>query len=284
MHEKKPPLITNPSDPRFLTLRSLQTPQGRSRTNLYLIEGIRHLARAIEQHAPIESIFIDPSVLSSRFGRKLAYRLHHAGVPSVRLSPQLYRELTLADEPQGIGAVLRQRYVPVADLRPISDSLYLAVESIDSPGNLGTIIHTAEAAGVTGVFLLGYRDDPWHPATVRASMGSLFSQKLIKCLPQEFTAWARSNGVATIASSPDGLLDYRTLRWVPHPSPGFGEGWVKRPAVLLMGSEKRGLSGHLIETSDFTVRIPMRGRCDSINVAVATGVLLFEMCRQPRAG
>ena len=86
--------------------------------------------------------------------------------------------------------------------------------------------------------------------------------------------------MATIASSPGGLLDYRALRGVLHHSHGSREGCVTRPAALLMGSEKRGLSQHLIEASDFTVRIPMRGHCDSINVAVAAGVLLFELCRR----
>jgi MRM3-like substrate binding domain len=116
MHENKPSLVTHPRDPRFLTLRSLQTPQGRSRTGLYLIEGIRHLARAVEQHAPIQSVFFDPSVLSNHFGRKLARRLRSSGVRSAQLSPQRYRELTLAAEPQGIGAVLRQQCIPLADL------------------------------------------------------------------------------------------------------------------------------------------------------------------------
>ena len=268
MHENKPYLVTYPHDPRFLTLRSLQAPQGRSRTGLYLIEGIRHLARAREEHAPIQSVFFDPSVLSNRFGRKLARRLRKSGVPSWRLAAQLYRELTLAAEPQGIGAVLRQECISVADLRERtrdarSAGLWLAVESIDSSGNLGTIIRTAEAAGVTGIFLLGPNDDPWDPAAVRASMGSLFSQKLVKCSAREFTEWARSSGVAIVGSSPSGLLDYRALR-------------CRRPAVLLIGSEKRGLSGHHIEACDFMVRIPMRGRCDSINVAVAAGILLFR--------
>jgi len=238
----------------------------------------------------------------------------------VRLSPQLYRELTQAAEPQGIGAVLKQHLISIADLdslvrdsypgmasaMPIrraknaalaAGTIYLAVESIDSPGNLGTMIRTAEAAGVAGIFLLGQDDDPFAPATVRATMGSLFAQKLVKCSPPEFIAWARSKGVATIASSPGGLLDYRALRGarrVPHPS-RFSEGGdfdvsstaplsIPRPAALLMGSEKRGLSGQLLEASDFTVRIPMRGRCDSINVAVAAGILIFELFSQQRTG
>jgi len=98
-------------------------------------------------------------------------------------------------------------------------------------------------------------------------MGSLFSQTLVRCSPREFIAWAKSNGVAIVASSPAGLMDYKALRY-------------RFPAVLVIGSEKRGLSDQLLETADFVVRIPMRGGCDSINAAVATGVLLFEVASQ----
>src|SRR5690348_9935544 len=98
MHENKYPLVTHARDPRFLALRSLQTPQGRSRTGLYIIEGIRHLARAVEHNAPIESVFLEPSLLSNPFGQKLARRLRKRGISSIRLSHQLYRDLTLAGE------------------------------------------------------------------------------------------------------------------------------------------------------------------------------------------
>ena len=96
MSEKKYPVVSSRRDPRFLNLRSLQTPQGRSRTKLFIIEGIRHLARAVEHCAPIESVFLDPSVLSNPFGQKLARRLRQHGVPGIRLSRELYRNLTLA--------------------------------------------------------------------------------------------------------------------------------------------------------------------------------------------
>jgi TrmH family RNA methyltransferase len=269
MHENKYPLLSHARDPRLLTLRSLQTPQGRSRTGLYIIEGIRHLARAVEQNAPIESVFLDAAVLSNPFGQKLARRLRKRGVVGVRLSNQLYRELTLASEPQGIGAVVRQQWIPLANVRVGRDSFWLAVESIESPGNLGTIIRTAEAAGVSGILMLDSESDPYDPAAVRASMGSLFSQKLTRCAPREFADWAKSCGVMVVGSSPTGLLDYKALR-------------CRWPAALLIGSEKRGLSGHLAETADFVVRIPMRGGCDSINVSIAAGVLLFEFCSQRR--
>jgi len=271
MHESKYPLITHPRDPRYRSLRSLQTPQGRSRTGFYIIEGIRHLARAVEEQAPLQSVFLDPSILSNPFGQKLARQLRKRGVSGVRLSHQLYRDLTLAAEPQGIGAVLRQEWTELAHLQVAPQSLWLAVESIESPGNLGTIIRTAEAAGVLGIFILSSDCDPYDPGAVRASMGSLFSQRLISCLSSEFTDWARSNEVKIVGSSPTGLLDYKALR-------------CRWPAALVIGSEKRGLSEHLIEAADLMVRIPMRGRCDSINAAVAAGVLLFEMRGQRQGG
>jgi RNA methyltransferase, TrmH family len=237
---------------------------------LYLIEGIRHLAQAFEHHAAIRSVFYDPSILSNRFGQKLLRKLRRSGIPGTRLSSHLYSQLTLAAEPQGIGAIVRQQWMRPSDARPAGASFWLGVESIESPGNLGTIIRTAEAVGVAGIFLIGSNVDPWDPAAVRASMGSLFSQKLVRCSPGEFVNWAKPSGVAVIGSLPSGLLDYRALR-------------CRWPAALLVGSEKLGLSEHLIEASDFMVRIPMVGRCDSINVSVATGVLLFEMFSQRRA-
>lgn len=269
MHGSQQPqsLIHDPKDPRFRHLVSLQTSHGRSRTGFFLIEGIRHVARAVEERAPLQSIFVAPNALSNPFGQKLARRLRQSGTPCLRLAPDLYRDLTLAAEPQGLGAVVRQQWTPLGAVRPHPGCLWLGVESIDSPGNLGTIIRTAEATGVTGIIVLGNGADPHEPAAVRASMGSLFSQKLVRCPAGEFTRWARASGVAVVGSSPKGLLDYRSFhcRW---------------PAVLLIGSEKHGLSDQLASACDFTIRLPMLGRGESINAAVAAGVLLYELLNQ----
>jgi TrmH family RNA methyltransferase len=270
MHEKNP-LVHNPRDPRILSLLALQTHRGRSQSGSYLVEGIRHLARAVEHHSPIQQLVTEPSVFSNPFGQKLVRRLKQSGVSALRLAPELYRELTLANEPQGVCAVLRKQTTAVGDLKPARDSLWLAVESVDLPGNLGTILRTAEASGVAGIFLLydnsGQCSDPWDPACVRASMGSIFGVKLVPATIVEFVAWARRYRVAIVASSPDGLMDFKALR-------------CRWPAVLLVGSERLGLSPQLMELSDLTVRIPMHGRCDSVNAAVAAGVLLFEMSSQ----
>ena len=271
MHENKYPRLTHPRDPRFLILRSLQTSPGRSRTGLYITEGVRHLARAVEHGAPIQSIFLEPSVLCNPFGQKLTRRLRSRGIPGIQLSRQLYRELTLVAEPQGVGAIIRQTWSSLLDLKSRLNSLWLAIESIESPGNLGTMVRRAEAAGTSGIFILNSTCDPYDPATIRATMGSLFSQKLVRCLTREFTDWARKNGVAMVASSPSGLIDFKALEY-------------RFPTVLLIGSEKLGLSDGLLEVADYCVRISMRGGCDSINAAVAAGVLLFEMASRRKGG
>ena len=129
------------------------------------------------------------------------------------------------------------------------------------------MIRTAEAAGVSELFILSGDCDPYDPATVQASMGSLFSLRLVRCSVCEFRDWAHSNGIALVASSPAGLMDYKALHY-------------RFPATLVIGSEKRGLSDQMLELADFVVRIPMRGSCDSLNAAVATGVLLFEIAGQ----
>ena len=264
MHENKSPLISYPGDAQFQFLRRLQSATGRNQTGQFLIEGIRHVARAFEDNAPFVSLLVESSTLSNPFGQKLARRIRQAGVPQFRITPRLYRDLTLAAEPQGIAAVVRRQSKHLDKIRFVSRAIWLAIESIDQPGNLGTIIRTAEASGVAGIFLLGNGADPWDPACVRATMGALFSQQLIHCSNREFIQWARVSRIKIVASSPSGLLSYKALE-------------TRSSIVVLIGSEKSGLSDELLDAADFTVRIPMRGKSDSINAAVATGVLLFEL-------
>ena len=236
-------------------------------TGRYLIEGVRHVARAYEERAPIESLFIESSALQNSFGQKLSRRLRQANVPVVRLAPTLYGQLTLANEPQGIGAVLRQQWFNLSQINLGQSPFWLAVESVDLPGNLGTILRSADAAGVSGVIFVGDGTDPHDPACVRATMGALFSLKMVRCTLREFRQWARVKNIAVVGSSPHGVMNYRrfSCRW---------------PAVLVVGSEREGMSDELLEACSFVLRIPMRGKSDSINAAVAAGVLLFELAGQ----
>lgn len=267
MHDNKSPLISHFSDPRYRGLRSLQTSAGRKESGRYLIEGIRHVARAFEERAEIELLFVEPSLLENPFGQKLARRIRQAGVPSVRLGPKLYEGLTLASDPQGIGAVVRQKWHTLAQIDLEREPFWLAVEAVDLPGNLGTILRTAEAAGADGVVFPAFGADPYDARCVRATMGAMFSLKLVQCALTELVEWARASGVALVGSSPRGLMSFQGLRY-------------RWPAVLVIGSEREGMSEQLMDACDFVVRIPIYGKSDSINAAVAAGVLLFEMAKQ----
>jgi RNA methyltransferase, TrmH family len=269
MHDaSSPSLITDLDHPLIQRFRSLQTAAGRAASGCYVIEGIRHVFRATQASARIEQLFIAPKALKNPAGQKLARRLRRAGTPCATVAPDLYRRLSLAATPQGIAAILRQEWTPLTALRPDEGNGWLAVEGVESPGNLGTMIRTSEAAGAAGLILIGRTADPHDPAAVRATMGSLFSQKLVRTMPREFVAWSGRGRLMLVGASPQATHDYRAVRY-------------EKPLVILVGSEKRGLSDELSQACDALVRIPIRRRgVDSLNVAVAAGILLYAALDQ----
>jgi RNA methyltransferase, TrmH family len=269
MHDtSSPSLITDPDHPLIRRFRSLQTEAGRAASGCYAIEGIRHVFRATQAQIPIEQLYIAPKALKSPAGQKLARSLRRAGTPSATVAPDLYRRLSLAATPQGIAAILRQEWTPLAAVCPGEGNGWLAVEGVESPGNLGTMIRTSEAAGAAGLILIGRTADPHDPVAVRATMGSLFSQKLVRTTAPEFAAWSARRGLMLVGASLQAAHDYRAVRY-------------EKPLVILVGSEKHGLSDELSRACNELVRIPiLRHGVDSLNVAVAAGILLYAALDQ----
>jgi TrmH family RNA methyltransferase len=142
---------------------------------------------------------------------------------------------------------------------------------VQYPGNLGTILRTCDAVGGAGLILVGPATDPYDPAAVRASMGAVFSQRLVRASREELAAWKRRHTCLVVGTSPAAAAHYRTVSYRP-------------PVVLCMGSEGHGLSQDLKALCDVMVRIPMVGRCDSLNVGVAASIVLYEIEHQHRAG
>ncbi len=145
----------------------------------------------------------------------------------------------------------------------------MALDQVHSPGNLGTILRTGDAVGASGLILLGDSVDPYDPACVRATMGAIFAQRLVRATAQEFAAWKRRSGVRLVGTSPHAAHDYRGVSYPAR-------------TVLFMGGERKGLSEERQRLCDDLVRIPMVGRGDSLNLAIATGVLLYEVFNQQR--
>ena len=262
-------LIYSRHDPAIRRLRNLQSREGRDCTGLFLIEGIRPLAQAVRQGERVEMLVVAPDLLTNALGRKLVKQLRIAGTPCFRLTPEVYHSFSQAEEPQGVAAVMKQRWEKLEQVRPSRGLCWLAVEAVQSAGNLGTILRTNEAVGGSGVILIGDTVDPFDPTTVRASMGAIFNQKFVRTTAGSFGEWKRRRQCLLVGTSPSAALDYKEVTY---------------PAslVLLMGGEKKGVSPEVQGLCDTMVKIPMVGKGDSLNLAIAAGILLYEVFDQRR--
>jgi TrmH family RNA methyltransferase len=263
-------VISSRNNPQIKRIRKLQLRDERERTGLFYIEGLRFVAEAVRHHAKIETLVFCPHLLTHPFARKLAQEQGRAGTPMLEVTPEVMHSIALVDDPQGLGAVVRQKWLPLERVKLGGKLCWLALESVQSPGNLGSILRTSEAAGGAGVILLGDSIDPYDPATVRATMGAMFAQRFVRTSIDEFARWKGQRQWTLVGTSPHAEMDYHS---VIYPS----------PAVLLMGSERKGLSDELQALCDVMVRIPIVGRSDSLNIAVAAGVVLYELFNQRRS-
>jgi TrmH family RNA methyltransferase len=267
-------LITSRNNPKIKQARALRQRKARDETGLYLIEGIRPVGEALEAGAPVESILYAPQLLESSFARQLVESQAALGIPCIPTSPQVFESLADKENPQGILAVARQRFFSLHELNPANFPWGVALVSPQDPGNVGTILRTIDAAGASGLLLLDAGVDPYHPASVRASMGALFWHPLVNAAFEDFVIWARGHGYHIFGISAKGDKDYRQLGAYPD------------PLILLMGSERAGLTQEQAAACEQLVRLPMHGRATSLNLAVAAGVLLYaiEASRQERRG
>ena len=241
----------------------------RDRTRLFLLEGWRLVGQALEEGVEIVRFVVAPEMLRRDLATVAQRLIGRSGAPAVEVSPEVMLSLSPQHGHQGVVAAARQRWRRLEDIAPGSDDCYVAVKEIRGPWTIGTILRTCEAVGGQGVILVGESTDPYHPVAVRASLGTVFSQCLVKAGLAELGDWARRHGVCVVGTSPAGGADYR-------------EEVYRRPLVLFMGSEREGLSAEDEALCDVMVRIPMVGRCESHHVAVATAVALYEIFDERR--
>ena len=236
----------------------------RDRRRAFFIEGARFLCVACDEGIPVERLVVSRKLLVLPVGQMIARRLRRSGVPCLRVTPEAFSRLSLAPEPSGIAAVLRQRWTSIDRLTPGPRSSWLAVERVRSDGNFGSLLRTSQAAGFDGVFLLGPAVDPFAPGVVRASMGALLTRRLLRCDAAAFRRWKERHHVTCYGATPDGDIDYRT--------PSYDG-----PVVVMLGDERQGLSKCQLSLCDARLRIPMRGPLNSLNLAMAGGLLAFEV-------
>jgi TrmH family RNA methyltransferase len=248
------------------TVRFLRTRECRDRIGLYAVEGARFLISAADAGASIEGLVVCPKLLSSAVGRMIVRRLRRAGVPEHRVVEAEFATVGRLTEGEGRGviAVLRQRWHRLERLEP--RDVWMAVDAVRSPGNLGTLLRTCLASGARGVIVTGSAD-VFDPACVRATMGALDKLRIVRMSTSDLSALVRRSGGRIVAASPRASLDFRA-------------GPYRGATVLHVGSERGGLTREMERACDALVRIPMVGPLDSLNVAVAGSLLLYEVFRQ----
>lgn len=260
-------------------LNALQRLGPRLKTGCFRLEGVGPFIQACGAGLDLQSIFWCQRLLGSSLGKKLILQARRSGVSTFQVSPEDFRSLSCTARASGVAAVARQPWSALCAIDPRAGLCWLAIERIRSAGNLGTILRTAEACGAAGLIVLDARagakgappvfTDPYAPDVVQASRGALFHLELVRTTRAAFLSWARREGVQLLASSPRASADYTQAP-------------IRRPRVLLIGEERRGLSDSLLAEGE-PLRIPILGVGDSLNVAVATGVLLYELLRRDRA-
>ena len=234
-------------------------------TGFFLVEGIRHVGEAVESGAPIEYLVYAPEQLTSEFANSLIHQQEQLGVPCLAVEADVFAGIAAKENPQGLIAVVRQKFTNLDDLNATNASWVVGFVSPQDPGNIGTILRTLDAVGASGLLLLENSADPTHSSAVRASMGALFWMPIVETSFREFATWAVKHEYHIYGTSAHGSQDYQCVTK------------YEKPAVLLMGSEREGLSTEQAAYCEMLIKLPMVGRTTSLNLSVATGVMLYEM-------
>ncbi|WP_375648959.1 TrmH family RNA methyltransferase [Bartonella sp. AA78NXGY] len=259
--------ITSLSNPIIKNLKALSQKKNRNREGLFMAEGLKLVIDALNLGWTIQTLIFSKSEIGNATIENTAARAVANGGFVIKASQKVMESLTRRDNPQTVIGIFKQKWHSFEMIKRQIKDVYIALDRVRDPGNLGTIIRTADAVGAKGVILIGETTDPFSPETVRATMGSIFSVPLYRFDENGFLNWSSHFKGMIVGTHLKGSLDYRTL--------DFKNG----PIILLMGNEKQGLSDLLTNRCDKLTRIPQSGRADSLNLAVATAVMLYEIRR-----
>ncbi len=255
--------LSSRQNPKVKELIRLYKRREREKENSFLIEGYRELSRAIGAKHPITSLFICPELFLGSNEQELIDKID---APHYICNEFVFRALSYRDRPDGLIAIAPQQHHSLESLQS-ANPLYIIAEAIEKPGNLGTILRSADGAGVDGVIVSDRCTDIHNPNVVRSSVGTLFTQPVVEADGETIFNWLKEHKIKTVAATPSAEAVYT-------------ETDLSGPLAILVGTEQYGLSERWMEGADLQVKIPMLGSADSLNVAMATTLLLYEAVRQ----
>jgi RNA methyltransferase, TrmH family len=263
--------ITGFSNPLIKQVRSLREKKHRKREGLFLAEGLRILTEAREAGFLPEMLFRCSDRDSHVLEIALEAEVLHAGGDVIETSADILSKLSGKENAQTVIGVYREHPTPLADLDRSTTPIWLVTQAMRDPGNLGTMLRTGDAVGAGGLILIDDCTDPFSVEAVRASMGAIFTQKIVQCRWEEFLPWLRAREGQLVGTSLNTEFDYQQPRYAA-------------PCFILTGNEAQGLPADYAAECDLLVKMPMLGKADSLNAAMATAVMAYEVLNQFRRG
>lgn len=254
--------VTSLTNPTVKAVRALHLRKERDATGLFVAEGLKIVTEAVELgHAP-RILMYGREAEGHLLLRRALEATRAAGGEALEVTQDILAKVSRRDNPQAVVGVFGQAFTPLAELKPQSAPCFVALHRVRDPGNLGTIVRTADAAGCGAVILVGECCDPYSVEAVRATMGSIFAVPIVKASEAEFAGWRSGWPGSVVGTLLTASVDHRQAEYV-------------QPALILMGNEQQGLTPEMAALCDVNVKIPMRGRADSLNLSVATGIMIY---------
>jgi TrmH family RNA methyltransferase len=250
-------LVTSLGNETVKAVRALHLKKARAETGLFLAEGLKIVAEAVDRGCAPKILMHGEAAADHPALRRAA----GLAAEVLAVTPAILAKVSRRDNPQMVLGVFEQRFTALQALP--QNKLLLGLEAVRDPGNLGTIVRTSDAAGVGAVILIGETCDPYSVEAVRASMGSIFAVPIARADIDEWLAWRESWSGTVIGTQLNATIDFRT--------PAYPQA-----SLILLGNEQAGLTPRLAAACDINVKIPMRGRADSLNLAVAAGVMIYQ--------
>ncbi len=260
-------ILTSLQNPLIKEVVKMRQRSHRDDAGLLIVEGYREVKRALDNRVPIQKLFFCPPLYQGKNEPALITRCAELNVPLFECSEPVFRKIAYRDRPEGLLALCPQVRRTLADV-PLTANPFLVIgEHIEKPGNLGTMLRTADAAGADALIVCDRCTDINNPNVVRASIGTLFTVPVAEASTEETVAWLKQHGIRSLAASPHATQNYTDVD-------------MTRPIAVVVGAEQFGLSDAWMQQADEQVRIPMLGQADSLNVAAAATILLYEVVRQ----
>ncbi|MCC5848615.1 MAG: RNA methyltransferase [Verrucomicrobia bacterium] len=259
--------ITSLQNPRVKQLNKFRKRSVREEDQVVLIEGYRELTRALEQGWPLTEVYFCTELFLGDNEMEVLQAAETEGAQLLQCSEAVFRKIAYRDRPDGLLAVAPQHHMTLDDLPEMDNPFLLLMVGIEKPGNLGTMLRSADGAGVDAVIICDPVTDIFNPNTVRASVGTLFSVPVAESTYEECTAWLKEQGIPMLAAT-------------PHAERSLYETDLSGPVALAVGSEMHGLDDRWMNAADLQVSLPMCGIADSLNVSTAAALILYETLRQ----